>query len=79
VLLSNAFTEYATADSVRAQIPKVNRESLFSFRTPLPPFALQEAFAVRIADIQAVIAQQERMATAADQLVASLTGQLFHS
>ena len=38
---------------------------------------LQRQFAEQAADIQAMIAQQERMAEASDRLIASLMAQLF--
>ena len=38
---------------------------------------LQHAFAKRIADIQAMIAQQDRMAKAADDLMALLMARAF--
>jgi type I restriction enzyme S subunit len=37
LLLSPEFTDYATAGSARAGMPKVNREHLFAFRVCLPP------------------------------------------
>ncbi|MGQ0663311.1 MAG: hypothetical protein ACT4P2_06925 [Pseudomonadota bacterium] len=43
----------------------------------MPPLSLQHAFADRIADIRARIAQQERMATESEALVASLMDRAF--
>ena len=42
LLLGRAFTEYATAESVRASMPKLNRESLFKYQLPVPPVKLQD-------------------------------------
>ena len=40
---------------------------------------LQRVFSERLADIQALIAQQDRMAQASEELIASLMGQAFDS
>ena len=42
LLLSRAFTDFATAKSVRAQMPKLNRETLFGYKHPLPAVAEQK-------------------------------------
>ncbi len=68
LLLSTAFTDYATAESVRAQMPKLNRETLFSYRFPVPSMKLQlhfseQAFAVRSIQIQQVAATTKAQAT----------------
>ena len=43
----------------------------------LPPLDYQSAFAERITDIQAMIAQQDRMAEASEDLMASLIVRTF--
>ena len=43
----------------------------------VPPLDLQHAFADRVVDIQAVTAQQDRMAEASEDLMASLLAQAF--
>jgi type I restriction enzyme S subunit len=55
----------------------INIEGLRSIPLMLPLLAEQSAFAEHLAQIQATIAQQERMAAAADQLVASLMARFF--
>jgi type I restriction enzyme S subunit len=55
----------------------INLRILRSVEIPVPSLKAQEDFAARAADIQATIAQQERMAEASDQLVAALMAQLF--
>ena len=54
LLLSNAFTEHAVGVSMRAQMPKVNRETLFAYSHPLPPIALQRVFSERAKEIFAL-------------------------
>ena len=44
-----------------------------------PPLELQQVFAERVADIQALIAQQDRMAEASEELTASLMARAFES
>jgi type I restriction enzyme, S subunit len=55
----------------------VNLGDIKKFLAIIPPIPVQEAFVERVAEIQATMAQQERMAEASDQLVAALTAQLF--
>lgn len=47
MLLSDEFTKYAVEESRRARMPKINREQLLSWYSPVPPIELQE----RIVDI----------------------------
>lgn len=54
LLLSKAFTDYAVGVSMRAQMPKVNRETLFAYSHPLPPIALQRIFSERAKEIFAL-------------------------
>ena len=55
----------------------INLKILRALEVPLPPLDLQQAFASRVTDIQAMIAQQERMAEASDELMASLVARAF--
>lgn len=58
LLLSTSFTDYATAESVRAQMPKLNRETLFAYRFPVPPLKLQLHFAEQAAAVRSIQTQQ---------------------
>ena len=66
MLLGRVFTDYATGESVRASMPKLNRESLFKYQFPLPPVGLQDLFAVN-ADAMLSIQSQQATATAKAQ------------
>jgi len=50
---------------------------MVKIRVYLPPLDLQQTFASRASDIQAMIAQQERMAAASERLVQSLMAEVF--
>jgi type I restriction enzyme, S subunit len=67
------------ASGSAGSMPNISKGRLRTVLTLLPPIALQRRFAEQAADLQAAIAQQERMADASDQLVASLMAQLFDS
>ena len=56
LLSSKQFLDYAIKNSGRARMPKLNRETLFSYSFNLPPLALQQQFAEKI---QAIEAQKE--------------------
>ena len=77
LLLSNAFTEYAVGVSARAQMPKVNRETLFAYEHPMPPIKLQETFANRMQDVCSIQRQQETALAQAELVFASLLGKTF--
>ena len=77
LLLSRAFTEYAIGVSARAQMPKVNRETLFAYEHPMPPVTLQEAFANRMQDVNSIQRQQETALAKSEVLFASLLGKSF--
>ena len=62
---------------MRARMPKLNRQTLFSYTAPLSPISKQQSFATRVTDIQAMIDQQDRMATTSDQLMNSLMSEVF--
>ena len=52
-------------------------DRLKSLQLPVPPLDLQHTFASRVSDIQAMIAQQERMAAASERLRQSLMAEVF--
>ncbi len=56
---------------------KIDMDRLKGLRLPVPPLDLQKAFASRVSDIQAMIAQQDRMAAASERLVQSLMAEVF--
>ena len=58
LLLSEAFTDFATAESVRAQMPKLNREALFGYKFPIPPGDMQEHFSELAQQCQSIQLQQ---------------------
>ena len=55
----------------------INLRILSELPTPLPPVVLQEMFAGRLADLRAIIAQQQRSLTAARELERSLMARLL--
>lgn len=42
LMLSETFTQYATSQSARSAIPKINRNGLLAFKFRLPPMEIQE-------------------------------------
>lgn len=77
LLLSSAFTEYAIGVSARAQMPKVNRETLFAYKHPIPSLAQQKVFAERVQAIKSLIQQQEDSASGADATFRSILAGSF--
>lgn len=77
LLLSNAFTEYAVGVSARAQMPKVNRETLFAYEHPLPPLSLQKVFAERVQAISSIAKQQASATDGAELAFESLLARSF--
>lgn len=77
LLLSNAFTKYAVGVSARAQMPKVNRETLFAYEHPLPPLSLQKVFAERVQAIDSIAKQQYSATRGAEQVFESLLARNF--
>jgi type I restriction enzyme S subunit len=75
--LSKAFTDFATAESVRAQMPKLNRETLFGYRFPLPPIEVQERFSKLAEQIQSVIDQQSLANVRAEGAFRALLSRVF--
>jgi type I restriction enzyme S subunit len=79
LLLSDTFTDFATAESVRAQLPKINRESLFAFRFRLPPARLQGEFASRVEQIRSILSQQYAATKKARAAFEALLARVFAS
>ena len=77
LLLSNAFTEYAIGVSARAQMPKVNRETLFAYEHPMPPVELQRAFVTRIQNLNSMQRRQEVGLALAELAFSALLGKSF--
>lgn len=77
LLLSKAFTEYAVGVSARAQMPKVNRETLFAYEHPLPPIELQQEFAHRVQSVNSISSQQDQAVVRSELALKSLLGQCF--
>jgi type I restriction enzyme S subunit len=48
MLVSERFTRYASQESARARMPKLNREQLLSYRFDLPPLGEQRSVAFRL-------------------------------
>jgi type I restriction enzyme, S subunit len=68
-LLSPAFTAYAVEQSVRARMPKLNREQLLSWQMLLPPIEEQRRVSQDLA--MGMVALQRARAAAEDQLEAT--------
>jgi type I restriction enzyme S subunit len=79
LLLTKAFTEFATSESVRAQMPKLNRETLFAYRFPLPPTTLQTRFAQFAEQVESVECQQADALQQAEAAFSSLLARVFAS
>jgi type I restriction enzyme S subunit len=52
-LVSDDFTNYADEESRRARMPKLNREQLFAWPTPLPALEKQRHIVTNLADTMA--------------------------
>jgi type I restriction enzyme S subunit len=63
ILLGDRFTRFASAQSARTGIPKINREELLNFVFPLPTLTEQRAIATALSDV-------DRLMSAYDQLIA---------
>ncbi len=57
----------------------INAKEVRAFPIEVPPLKLQHRFAERLADIQAIIAQQDRMAAASEQMADALMAKVFQS
>ena len=78
VMRSNYFLDYILPLSVRAQMPKVNKEALEGFTMPLPPLSLQREFAAFAAEVgksRVVVQKQiEKLQTLYDSLAQEYFG-----
>jgi len=67
LLLSDGFSDFAINESDRVAMPKINRESLASFRMPIPPLPEQRAIAAHLdretAKIDRLISETEETIT----------------
>ncbi len=81
MLVSDGFTRYATQESQRARMPKINREELFAWMFPLPPLPVQRALAARlrteIAEATELCGALEAKLATLDRLPAALLRQVF--
>jgi type I restriction enzyme S subunit len=58
--------------------PTLNIRQIKETPVLVPPLELQEAFAERVSDLQSIIAQQDRMAAASEQMADALMAKLFN-
>jgi type I restriction enzyme S subunit len=77
LLLCKAFTEYATAESVRVSMPKLNREALFKYQVPVPPVDLQAIFSEQADAMQSIQSQQFAATAKAQATFDALLAQVF--
>ena len=77
LLLSKSFTDYATAESVRAQMPKLNRQTLFAYQFPVPSTELQEQFSDRANAVYSIQSQQSAATAKAQAAFDALLAQAF--
>ena len=77
LLLSKAFTSYAVGQSIRAQMPKLNREKLFAYEHPMPSIELQLTFSARMQAVDAIYDQQQMAIGVAEQTFNSLLHRQF--
>jgi type I restriction enzyme S subunit len=77
--MNSAYMKRRLFETARGAIGQanINAKELRSFTLPRPPLRLQDAFAERVADVQATIDQMDRAAAAAEQLQAALMARLF--
>lgn len=78
LLLSKSFTVYATAESVRAQMPKLNRQTLFTYQFPVPPIKLQEQFSDHAGVINSIQFQQLAATVTAQATFDALLAHVFN-
>lgn len=81
MLVSDGFTRYATQESQRARMPKINREELFAWTFSLPPLPTQRALAARlrteVAEATELCRALETKLATLDRLPAALLRQVF--
>jgi restriction endonuclease S subunit len=58
-------------------LASINMTQLRQLPVPVPHISIQDAFAERVADIQSIIAQQDRMAAASEQMADALMAKVF--
>lgn len=71
ILKTKKFLDYAISNSGRANIPKINREALMTYKTILPPLPLQHLFAHRIEQIEHQKSEVQKAITDLETLLAS--------
>lgn len=64
-----------TSDSMR----KLSQGRLRTLSVIVPPLALQQEFAERVAEVEGIAALNDKAVEAADQMAASLMAQVFGS
>ncbi len=83
LFISDDFTAYADSESRRARMPKLNREQLFAWETPLPPLPEQKRIAAVLAEQMAAVdrarAAAEARLEAARALPAAYLRAVFES
>ena len=57
----------------------INTEALRALPVPVPPLSYQQSFAERLADLQSIISQQDRMTAASEQMADALIAKVFQS
>ncbi|ATF16812.1 restriction endonuclease subunit S [Phaeobacter gallaeciensis] len=65
-LLSSRFTDWATLESMRVAMPKINRETLGGFRLRVPPLGLQDDY------VRTFAAKRSRFESVADKIRSSI-------
>ena len=76
-ILSEEFSEYAISVSRRANMPKINREQLFSYELIIPPLALQQEFAERVKEAREIQSAQGRSTERVEALYQSMLDRAF--
>lgn len=82
LLVSDTFTNYANEASARARMPKLNREQLFAWETPIPPIHEQKAMAEKlnrkIDEVKSLCETLQDQLDTIKQLPAALLRQAFN-
>jgi type I restriction enzyme, S subunit len=80
-LLTDTFTAYASEESLRSRMPKLNREQLLSWRIPLPDMPTQNRIAKQLeGNLEGVVTMRrhaERQRAAIEALPGALLGEVF--
>jgi type I restriction enzyme S subunit len=77
ILLSDAFTKFTQTIASRANIPKINRDELGSFKCILPHLELQRQYATIINSYQVLYDKLSNNIKACDNLLGSLSKRAF--